>query len=258
MEVLLSAMFLESWEYINTLNITTDVTIINQCDVDNSITLNDSGRRIQFISSTQRGLSRSRNMAIRNARDNICIICDNDIEYVKDYSKIIMNAYSRHPDADVIVFFLKKGKNSRPYKNKEGRLGYKTALMVGSPEITFKIDSLKKHNISFKEEFGAGSEYMMGEESIFLYECLRKGLNIYYVPIKIADLRYEESTWKSGGRNKKFFMDKGACYYAMTGWFSSIMNLQFVIRKRKLYEISPLAAFKYMQEGSRKYKESKR
>ena len=105
MEVLLSAMFLESWDYINTLNITTDVTIINQCDIDNSITLNDSGRRIQFISSTQRGLSRSRNMAISNARDNICIICDNDIEYVKDYSKIITNAYSRHPDADVIVFF---------------------------------------------------------------------------------------------------------------------------------------------------------
>lgn len=256
MEVLLSAMNLVDWRYIETLNITSDVIIINQCDKNEEYRINRNGQNISFYSSKERGLSRSRNMAIKNASSEICILCDNDVEYVSDYDSIIEEKFLEYPDADLIVFYIKRDEKSKPYVNKDCRLNHKLALKVFSPEIAFRKSILKKNCIEFNEKFGAGSTYMMGEENIFLYECLRKGLKIMYTPTKIAELRYEESTWKINGRNEKFFKDKGACYYAMEPKFSTLMNIQFVIRKKKLYEMSMLQAFNFMQQGKKEYRHS--
>jgi glycosyltransferase involved in cell wall biosynthesis len=254
MNVLVSAMHLISWDYIETLNITTDTIIVNQCDSDSIESLEDSGRKIKFICSTERGLSRSRNMAIRKATSDICILCDNDVEYIPGYEKIIENKFETYRDADIVVFFIKRDATSKPYAKQDCKMNHKLALKVFSPEIAFRKKSLEEHNIIFNEEFGAGSTYMMGEENIFLYECFRKKLKIYYCPVEIAQLRYVESTWKINGRNEKFFKDKGACYYAMAPRISTFLNLQFVIRKRRLYSMSPIVAFKYMEVGKSEYR----
>ena len=230
MEVLLSAMNLVDWRYIETLNITSDVIIINQCDKNEEYRINRNGQNISFYSSKERGLSRSRNMAIKNASSEICILCDNDVEYVSDYDSIIEEKFLEYPDADLIVFYIKRDEKSKPYVNKDCRLNHKLALKVFSPEIAFRTSILKKNCIEFNE--------------------------IMYTPTKIAELRYEESTWKINGRNEKFFKDKGACYYAMEPKFSTLMNIQFVIRKKKLYEMSMLQAFNFMQQGKKEYRHS--
>jgi len=255
-EVLLSAMHLKSWRYINSLNITGDCVVINQCDCDDREEISDYGRRIKFISSKQRGLSRSRNMAIENSEADVCIICDNDVEYIADYEKIILSKFSEYPYADIIVFFIKRDENSKPYANSDCKLSHKLALKVFSPEIAFRRKSLNSNNIRFKEEFGAGSRYMMGEENIFLYECLRKKLKVIYTPTLIANLRYEESTWKTAGINEKYFKDRGASFYAMSPILSVILNIQFAIRKRRIYDMPMLEAFRYMQMGRKEYKRS--
>ena len=254
MEVLLSAMHLDNWEYIKTLNITSDAVVINQCDREEKYVVDNAGRQVTFISTKERGLSKSRNMAINNATSDICIICDNDVEYVSNYEKIIEDKFKEHPEAAVIVFYIQRDEESKPYSKKECKLNHKLALRVFSPEIAFRKSKLEGKNIVFNEEFGAGSKRMMGEENIFLYECLRKKLKVMYVPIKIAELRFEESTWKINGRHEKFFKDKGACFYAMTPAFSTLMNLQFVVRKRTMYDMSMFKAFKYMQQGKKEYK----
>lgn len=256
LQVLLSAMHLKDYKYIDTLNISTDCIVINQSDTNNSQTVNDKCREITFISTTERGLSRSRNMAIRNAKAEICILCDNDVEYLPEYDRTILHEFEKQPEYDLIVFFIKRNKpGSKPYFRGKKRMGYYSTLKVFSPEIAFRTKSLTDKNIVFKNEFGAGSKYSMGEENIFLYECLKKGLKILYVPTQIANLRYEESTWFTGF-NEKYFVDRGAIFYEMSNKFCTLLILQFAFRKYKLYrnQMTFRSALNFMIEGRNQYR----
>ena len=113
LQVLLSAMFLKDENYIDTLNISTDSVVINQCGNEAERTVkrqNSDGSKqvITYVETRQRGLSRSRNMAIDKADADICILCDNDVEYLPDYEKRIEDGFARHPDADLIVFYVQR------------------------------------------------------------------------------------------------------------------------------------------------------
>ncbi len=236
-EVLLSAMFLEDESYIDTLHVASDAVIINQCDRESSreLTRTDvegNSRHVTYIESCARGLSRSRNLAIARAKADICILCDNDVEYEKGYAQMITDAYERHPDADVIVFYIKRKEKPVPNYQSFRRMNYLSVLKIFSPEISFKRESVS--DIRFDERFGAGSTYIMGEENIFLYDCLKKGLKVYYEPIRIATLREVESTWFKG-YDEKFFVSRGANYAAMSRFFSLLLIMQFAVRKRNLY-----------------------
>ena len=258
LQVLLSAMFLEDEGYIDSLNITTDAVVINQCDKESESRvirqdINGEKQTVTYIETTDRGLSRSRNMAIEKADAGICILCDNDVEYLPDYESRIMDGFSRHPDADLIVFYIERKEKPKPNYPKSKRMGYLSVLKIFSPEVAFKKDSIE--DIKFDERFGAGSgKYLMGEENIFLYDCLKKRLKIYYEPVKIAKLREEESTWFTG-YDEKFFVSRGAGYCAMSRLGSVILILQFALRKRSLYleNMTMGQAVSYMFKGRREY-----
>ena len=259
LQVLLSAMFLEDASYVDSLNITGEAVVVNQCDRENketcirkSVAGND--QRITYIETKERGLSRSRNMAIASADADVCILCDNDVEYLPDYEIRIKDGFLKHPDADLIVFYIKKKEKPVPNYPRPKRMGYLSVLKIFSPEIAFKRESIK--GILFDDRFGAGSgRYLMGEENIFLYECLKRGLKIYYEPVMIAALREEESTWFKG-YDKDFFISRGANYAAMSEGFSLILILLFALRKRGIYKKDGLdfaEALSHMLKGRREF-----
>lgn len=259
LQVLLSAMFLEDVSYVDSLNITGDAVVINQCDRENKETcirksVNGSDQRITYVETGERGLSRSRNMAIAAADADVCILCDNDVEYLPDYEMRIKDGFLKHPDADLIVFYIKRKEKPVPNYKRSKRMGYLSVMKIFSPEIAFKRSSIE--GLRFDERFGAGSgRYLMGEENIFLYDCLKKGLKIYYEPVMIAKLREEESTWFKG-YDKDFFISRGANYGAMSGLFSYILIWQFAIRKIPVYKADGLTvkdALHYMFKGRRDF-----
>ena len=258
-EVLLSAMHLENEDYIDTLNIHTDCVVVNQCDEDgcreSERDLGDDKYRICYVKTKERGLSKSRNMALSHAKGPVCILCDNDVEYVNDYDRIVNDAFMRHADADVIVFFIKRPERQTPVFSKEKRMGYLSVLKIFSPEIAFRKDNVSR--IRFNEMFGAGAKYFMGEENLFLYECLKRGKKIVYVPEMIAKVRVEESTWFKG-YDRDFFVSRGANYAAMSRLFSTGLILQYALRKKKLYKnnLTTGQALSAMFYGRREYLKS--
>ena len=126
-QVLLSAMHLENENYIDTLNVVTDAVVINQCDRECErevyrTAVNGAQQKVKYIETTDRGLSRSRNMAIKNATADICILCDNDVEYGYGYEGMILRAFESHPDADIIVFYIKRKEKPKPNFPKEKKM----------------------------------------------------------------------------------------------------------------------------------------
>ena len=256
MQVLLSAMFLDNEDYIDSLNIRTDCVVINQCDREcERESTHDVGDRkvnVTYVETRQRGLSRSRNMALSKANADICILCDNDVEYVADYDAIIKESFDEYPDADIIVFFIKRPERQTPVFDRPKRMGYLSTLKIFSPEIAFRRKSIEK--VRFNELFGAGAKFFLGEENLFLYECLKRGMKIVYVPKMIARVRSVESTWFKG-YDRDFFISRGANYAAMSRPFFCLLALQFALRKRSLYRktISTKEAVRAMWEGKREY-----
>ena len=71
-QVLLSILGMDDIKYIDTLKITGDAVVINQCDTDSERvcerrSVNGSNQTVKYVCTNERGLSRSRNMAIENA-----------------------------------------------------------------------------------------------------------------------------------------------------------------------------------------------
>ncbi len=232
--------------------------IINQVTRDIKYSKDDLHSNRKFLSFKEKGLSKSRNKAIQNSSADICIIADDDMYYEKNYEEVILGAYKNMPDADIIAFSVaNEAKPNYIKKIKNGKINYLQSMKLSSVQITFKRKSIVDNKIKFDEEFGTGSTYYWGEENIFLFDCLRKGLKIYYVPKKIATLRISESSWNKDN-TPEHYQIQGAIYYRMAKKMYPILILQFVLRKRNIYkkDMSMFQVFKNMFIGVRLYKNS--
>ncbi len=259
LSVLLSAMQLDDWHYIDKLNISGNALIINQCDREGDDRTEETNRYVRFISTKERGLSKSRNMALREAESEICIFCDNDVKYGQNYEEKILWEFDRMKEADIIVFFIERPERHKPIFKHRRRMGVLSTMKVFSPELAFRREKVLEAGLCMDEDFGAGARYSMGEENIFLYDAMRAGLKIYYAPVKIASLIENESTWFKG-YTKEFFMNRGAGYLRMAGRFYHILIWQFALRKKKQYapdNMSFTDALRYMYRGADEYERSK-
>ncbi len=250
-EVLISAMHLQDISIVDRTNIQTDVVLINQCDVEDYKIIQLASSTVKYFSSTERGLSNSRNKAIELATSNICLLCDDDEYLYKDYDILISNAYSKMPFADILIFKIIHP--TKKYWRKVEKIGFFEIPKISSWQITFKKHKILEKDIVFNNEFGAGAIYSAGEENLFLYDCLRKGLKIYYVPIEIGKVSQEDSTWFKGF-NKKYFFDKGAWLAACFPRLKYLLIFYVTIRFIKLSEMNIIETFKFLWNGMRAYK----
>ena len=78
-----------------------NLLIINQSESEILVSEYDS---VRVINSNERGLSKSRNLALDNAIGKILVIADDDIVYQEGFTSKIMNAYNKFPQATVIIF----------------------------------------------------------------------------------------------------------------------------------------------------------
>lgn len=256
-EVLVATMNRNDTNFIKNINLKTNAVIINQNKKQCQEIITEGKNIIKFISSAQRGLSNSRNLAIQNSEADICLIADDDITYNEDYEKVVLDAYKKNPKADIIVFQVTRygGSRTKKYTNKVKWLNYLTCLRVSSVEITFKRKCIVENNITFNPLMGSGAEFYLGEENIFLYDALKSGLKILYIPIDIAKVDVSESSWFEG-YNKKYFNSLGAAFYNMSDKFYLIFIFQAVLRKRKLFteDYSLMTVVKEMLSGVKNYK----
>ena len=111
---------------------------------------------------------------------------------------------------------------------------------------------MHRKNLSFSLLFGGGARYSNGEDSLFIRDCIKKGMKVYKTPVTIGREQERESTWFSG-YHKKFFFDRGVLYVHLYGRLAKPMALQFLLRHRAVMcqEIPMKKAFGIMCDGIR-------
>ena len=249
-QVLVATMNQTDHSLLENMNIQSDAIIGNQCDKNEIEEFDYNGHTVKYLSFAERGVGLNRNNVLMRATSDICILADDDLKFRDGYTKIVEKYFKENPDCDVIIFNI-KGSKSRYVIKKKFKVSFRNFMRFGAVRITFRRKSVTKHGIYFNLHFGGGTEYSAGEDTLFLHECLKKGLKIIAVPEYIATLLdNRESTWFKGYTNK-FFIDRGALFAAISKKWAWLLCLQFCIRHRKRFkkDKSCIEAFKLMLLG---------
>jgi glycosyltransferase involved in cell wall biosynthesis len=243
-EVLVSTMNQSDFSLIKKMNLNSDAIIANQGDVEAFGEQKISNGIVKMITTTGRGLGKNRNIGLRFASGDICLIADDDLMYEDDYVEKVVSGFHEIKDADIILFNVRSEDENEKHIliTDIKKIGFMNFARWGSVRVAFKRNSIQQHDITFNSDFGSGSKYGSGEDSLFLRQALRNGLKIYTHPSNIAVLRKSESTWFTG-YNDKYFFNAGAAYsvmFPLIKYFIIIlMGLRFSV-KLKLHLLRTL------------------
>lgn len=252
-QVLLSCMHQKDYSIVTRTNIQTDAVIINQCNRDNVHTFNFINKshnncKIIFIDTTERGLSKSRNMALRHASGDICLICDDDEILFDNYEDIILSAFN-NTGIDFATLIINKPR--KKYPTYSFNINKINALSMSSYQISFKLNSIISNKITFNQNFGSGVSKAGGEENLFLFSCINAGLKGKYYPIPFGDMFDSESQWWKG-YNSEYFYDHAKLSKALWGSLIGFCYIIYtLISKYNLYkkDISLFKAIKFYFKG---------
>ena len=186
------------------------------------------------------------------ASGDIILFADDDVVYYNGYEKTITDYYKAHPKADVVIFnFKMKRGNSDFYERvtKEGRVNRRNATKYGTYCITAKREKLRTANIFFHLDFGGGTKYSSGEDSIFLQDCIKKKLKVYSTRTMIGEVTHKRSTWYNG-LNDKYFFDKGVLFSTMFPKMCVAYSLVHCVKQHKRYsDYGWLNSYLQMRKG---------
>lgn len=258
-QVLVATMHQQDYALLDRLRLQTDAVVVNQCDRESVEELDYKGNKILWINTCERGLSKSRNMALRAATAEICLICDDDMVYKDGYAERVLRAFDENREATLLRFEIEGIERVfRNYDHRAGKISLLGSMKVSSVELAFRREAIMENNIWFDELIGAGTQFPMGEENAFLFACLRKKLNLHYAPYAIAQLHMGDSTWFNGF-DERYFIGRGATFAAMDLRMSSFLIWQFALRKYPRYKntVSLFKAVGCMNKGKKLYLQKK-
>lgn len=252
-QILMSCMNQQDYSIVERSNVQTDAVVVNQCDHDSVCEYdftNKKGetRHVKFINTTERGLSRSRNMAIANATDELCLICDDDEVLDDNYEETIIKGFNDNPDYDVIAFKLDFSELS--FSDKEYKVNYLNAGRLASVQLAFKNNELIR-STPFNVKMGSGTGNGCGEENKFIFDCLKKGALIKYTPAYIAYVASGGSLWFEG-YTKEYWINRGWIAKMLYGKFWGVIYMvyQILFRVKKLdHKNSRLNILSWMLKG---------
>ncbi len=213
--------------------------------------LEELASNIRYKYIYDKGLSKNRNNALKFASGDICVICDDDLNYIENFDKIIKEAYFNNNFADIITFQAIDEKGN--YHGKKIKKIFKhnniSILNVTSWTITFKLNSIREKKIKFDENFGLGTKICVGEENIFLRDSIKKNLNLIYYP-KIIVIHPKESS----GLNYRdeLIKSRPKVFKRMFGFLGYVFSLiYFPIFHYKLYK-KKYSFFKFIKISIKK------
>ena len=256
-EVLMSCMHQTDFEIGYKSKVESDLLIINQCDREGYEEIKVGEYTWRMISTTERGSARSRNMALANARGEICLLADDDEVFCEGYAKKVVEAYENNK-ADAIIFNVSREGKTRQDKYFSFKKIEKVKKGRGFPSytISFRLDRIVKKDIKFDERFGSGAPWGAGEDSFFIKAFHDNKLNVYGNPAIIATVFYSDSQWFFGF-DEKYYYNTGAfwyVYYGKNSFLREIRFLYYALRKSKNAPLSFKEKMRWFKRGAAGFK----
>ena len=240
-EILIATMNRDDLTFLEAMFSKTDVTkyniiIINQTTTEKQLQV--TSHSIKVINVLERGLSKSRNLALRLATKKLVVFTDDDVVFDANFDSTIVNAFNDYPNFDGFrfPFQMKEGVIAKKYPSTfQSHLTSFDILNTSSVELVFKKEAIQSARLHFDENFGLGTPFYMGEEAIFVFDAKRKGLKIGFVPqILLTHLQFT-TTQKVTVLERYYY--QSAVFYRIFGkmyLFWVVLKLLFDLKQHKI------------------------
>ncbi len=215
-EILIATMNRTNFDFLQSMFVFSgfynfNILIVNQTTKEEILESNYES--VKVINVFEKGLSKSRNIALQNSSKDILVFTDDDVVFDLKFSEKIIKTFNKRKDFDGFRFRFKieSGGFSKKYPDKfQPKLNWFEVLNASSIELIFKRESI--YNIvSFDENFGLGSLISLGEEAVFLADAKKKKLKIGFVP-KTLTIHNNKTTSQVISNELKYF-NQGAIFY---------------------------------------------
>lgn len=214
-EVLATTMNSKDDSLPRRMNLQTDAIIGNQCSYTSVVKQKYMDYAITYLNFDEKGVGLNRNNLLMRSSADVCILADDDMTFYDGYSNVVQSAFYEKKNAEMLIFNIDEKDVTNRRKNKKyKRVTLLNYMNYGAVRIAFKRKTVSYNACYFNLNFGGGTQHSSGEDSLFIRDCLRKGIKIYTAPYTLAYLNDDrESTWFNG-YNEKYFFDKG-CFLAV-------------------------------------------
>ena len=142
-----------------------------------------------MVNSYERGLSRSRNLAVQHASKKIGLIADDDLVFLEGFDEKVAKGFNHFPTAAAVKFITVTfdGVPFRKYPNEPvAVLSDLQRLNSTSWEIALNIAQVRKSGIPFNVHFGLGSTFPLGEEPVLMNAFFKAGYGVSHYPETIV------------------------------------------------------------------------
>lgn len=228
LQILVSTLNSDPHKLVKKMHIDSDAIIINQCDKNSQEKFTYKKHSIYVFNTTERGIGKSRKMALALADADVVLFADDDEIMADNYTNKILQSFQNNKKTDFFIFEI--GSKTNFKSRHSGRVHWWNSLKYGTTRFAVKRSSLLDSEITFDERFGA-AEYGHGEDSIFLHDCLKAGLTIVKSNANIATFSENKSTWFNG-YDKKYYQDTGALYSVLFGKKAMLLLIFNLVRHK--------------------------
>lgn len=218
--------------------------------LDREITHRDD---VELITTIGKGVTKSRNLAIKNI-NNECdyvIFCDDDVVVENDIIDTVVKGFEI-TDYDVITFSVSDPEGThllKQYPTQSKKHDDYSILKVGTIEIAAKAEIFRQYpDINFPEYLGAGSEYPLCDEPVFLKRIMNAGFSLGFLPDVIMRHPLESSGKTIKSKNE--MMSRGIAFREIFGFKSVFINLAFFLKAFNKINYNKWQAFKDIYAGA--------
>lgn len=164
-----------------------NILIINQTTQGNELV--SPYESIRVVNAYERGLSRSRNLAVQHASKKVGLIADDDLVFLEGFDEKVANGFNHFAKAAAVKFITVTfdGVPFRKYpKVPVEVLSDLQRLNSTSWEIALNIEQVRKSGVPFNTNFGLGSTFPLGEEPVLLHALYKAGYGVSHYPETIV------------------------------------------------------------------------
>jgi len=143
---------------------------------------------IAWLTLDTTGVAASRNRALDAATTEYLLFSDDDIELLADGIGRLVAAFDARPDLAVLTAQTLNGDGTplKAYARRARRLSLFNSAKTGTVEMMVRPARIRQQAVRFNTAFGVGTRLPLGDEYVFIADCLKAGLRGRYVPIPVA------------------------------------------------------------------------
>ncbi len=190
----------------------------------------DFGSGVRTIEQKLSGVTKSRNAVLESADSKYLLFGDDDITFYEDAISQVIEYFEDNPKVAIILTQAvdEAGNLRKPYPKSKLSLTLTNSAKAATYELFIRVEAIRQNGIRFDEDFGAGAENYLGDEYIFIADCLRSGLIGTFLPIVVALHPTDSSgNFKNTRTDLKV---RAAIFNRVFGVWAPVMRFLFLVK----------------------------